>query len=262
MNIGSVIQIRQLLFPDPEQPTRAFKADNEQYEQQKVEFEAAKQQYQEQEGVLKSELREVKRWLAKASRARTKAVKAGDDGDAAADAVAQEQGSPDEATLLVKQEGLVNALTALVKPVAPRRYTEVVLHGIWGPDVPGRLQVESKTAKGAAAVSGAVLRSLAGKPGAAAKALAALDAAEAEEAARAAAAAGAAAADVLDDPHEAWLGEEEAEEEGEAAEASTLQVGSRERGSAVQCVVGWGVEGKAGQGRGEERRGSLAGVSM
>jgi hypothetical protein len=68
---------------------------------------------------------------------------------------------------------------------AARRWIDLELHGIWGRNQPGRLQVDVKTATGAAAVSGAVLLSLVGKPGAAAKALADLDAAEAEAAAAA-----------------------------------------------------------------------------
>lgn len=54
----------------------------------------------------------------------------------------------------------------------PRRWLDFELHGIWGLGAPGRLAVDVKTDKGTAAVSGAVLWSLAGKPGAAARALA------------------------------------------------------------------------------------------
>lgn len=61
----------------------------------------------------------------------------------------------------------------------PRRWLDFELHGIWGMGQPGRLTADVKTDKGLAAVSGAVLWSLVGKPGAAAKALAELDAAEA-----------------------------------------------------------------------------------
>jgi hypothetical protein len=68
---------------------------------------------------------------------------------------------------------------------AARRWIDLELHGIWGRNQPGRLEADVKTATGAAAVSGAVLLSLVGKPGAAAKALAELDAAEAEAAAAA-----------------------------------------------------------------------------
>lgn len=61
----------------------------------------------------------------------------------------------------------------------PRRWIDYELHGIWGKEQPGRLQADVKTAKGTAAVSTAVLWSLVGKPGAAAKALAELNEAEA-----------------------------------------------------------------------------------
>jgi hypothetical protein len=61
----------------------------------------------------------------------------------------------------------------------PRRWIDYEIHGIWGAGQPGRLQPEVQTKKGLAAVSTAVLWSLVGKPGAAAKALAELDAAEA-----------------------------------------------------------------------------------
>jgi hypothetical protein len=67
----------------------------------------------------------------------------------------------------------------------PRRWVDFELHGIWGAGQPGRLQPEVTTKKGSAAVSTAVLWSLVGKPGAAAKALAELDAAEAAAAAAA-----------------------------------------------------------------------------
>lgn len=40
----------------------------------------------------------------------------------------------------------------------PRLWTEIELHGVWGKGVPGKLQVEVKTAKDAPAVSGAVLK--------------------------------------------------------------------------------------------------------
>lgn len=60
-----------------------------------------------------------------------------------------------------------------------RRWIDYEIHGIWGAGQPGRLQPEVQTKKGLAAVSTAVLWSLVGKPGAAAKALAELDAAEA-----------------------------------------------------------------------------------
>jgi hypothetical protein len=61
----------------------------------------------------------------------------------------------------------------------PRRWIDYEIHGLWGAGKPGRLQPDVQTKKGLAAVSTAVLWSLVGKPGAAAKALAELDAAEA-----------------------------------------------------------------------------------
>lgn len=47
----------------------------------------------------------------------------------------------------------------------------ITLHGLWGPGVASPLKAEIFTASGAPAVSTPVLRSLAGKPGAAKKAL-------------------------------------------------------------------------------------------
>lgn len=64
------------------------------------------------------------------------------------------------------------------RPKGVRRHITFSLHGLWGENVPGRLKAEVRTDKDLAAVSGAVLWSLVGKPGAAAKALAALDAKE------------------------------------------------------------------------------------
>lgn len=103
----------------------------------------------------------------------------------------------------------------------PRRHLDVELHGLWGAGHPGRIPVEVKTAKGFAAVSLAVLRSLAGKPGAAKKALAKLRG-EAEEAARAkAAAAEALAADELD----TLLAEaDEAEAEGASGAGAAVEL--------------------------------------
>lgn len=74
---------------------------------------------------------------------------------------------------------------ALGRTGGQRRWVDFELHGLWGQGQPGRLQPDVTTKKGSAAVSTAVLWSLVGKPGAAAKALAELDAAEAAEAAEA-----------------------------------------------------------------------------
>ncbi|GAX81575.1 hypothetical protein CEUSTIGMA_g9003.t1 [Chlamydomonas eustigma] len=57
------------------------------------------------------------------------------------------------------------------KPSRPKKYIEMVLHGVWGKGVPGRLQPEELTATNAAPVSIRVLKGLAGKSGAAKKAL-------------------------------------------------------------------------------------------
>ena len=57
----------------------------------------------------------------------------------------------------------------------PLRFIDMELHGVWGRGAPGRLSVEVTTDKGAPAVSTAVLRALAGKPGAALKALKEMD---------------------------------------------------------------------------------------
>eukprot|EP00878_Enallax_costatus_P023352 GHUV01024834.1.p1 GENE.GHUV01024834.1~~GHUV01024834.1.p1 ORF type:complete len:836 (+),score=316.26 GHUV01024834.1:283-2508(+) len=72
------------------------------------------------------------------------------------------------------------------RPKGVRRHIDFKLHGLWGKNVPGRLKAEVRTDKDLAAVSGAVLWSLVGKPGAAAKALADLDAREQAAAATAA----------------------------------------------------------------------------
>lgn len=68
------------------------------------------------------------------------------------------------------------------RPKGVRRYIDFTLHGLWGSGVRStdRLTVEAETKKGMAAVSSAVLWSLAGKPGAAAKALAELQAQQQE----------------------------------------------------------------------------------
>ena len=52
-----------------------------------------------------------------------------------------------------------------------KKQMEITLHGLWGPGVASPLRAEIFTASGAPAVSTPVLRSLAGKPGAAKKAL-------------------------------------------------------------------------------------------
>ena len=52
-----------------------------------------------------------------------------------------------------------------------KKQMELTLHGLWGPGVASPLRAEIFTASGAPAVSTPVLRSLAGKPGAAKKAL-------------------------------------------------------------------------------------------
>jgi hypothetical protein len=59
----------------------------------------------------------------------------------------------------------------IVKPEKPKKNKEVILHGIWGPGVKGKLKPDELTATNAAPVSIKVLRSLAGKGGAARKAL-------------------------------------------------------------------------------------------
>ena len=52
-----------------------------------------------------------------------------------------------------------------------KKQMEITLHGLWGPGEASPLKAEIFTASGAPAVSTPVLRSLAGKPGAAKKAL-------------------------------------------------------------------------------------------
>jgi DNA polymerase I len=57
----------------------------------------------------------------------------------------------------------------------PKKNIDITLWGIWGRGNPGRIDPEVFTSTGLPAVSTPVLRSLAGKPGAARKALAELD---------------------------------------------------------------------------------------
>ena len=52
-----------------------------------------------------------------------------------------------------------------------KKQMDIVIHGVWGPDATSPLQPEVYTPAGWPAVSTPVLRSLAGKPGAAKKAL-------------------------------------------------------------------------------------------
>lgn len=67
-----------------------------------------------------------------------------------------------------------------VRPRTPR-WLDFEIHGLWGLGQPGRLAVDTTTAKGLPAASSAVLWSLVGKPGAARAALKALDEKEAAE---------------------------------------------------------------------------------
>ncbi|WIA09343.1 hypothetical protein OEZ85_008750 [Tetradesmus obliquus] len=66
------------------------------------------------------------------------------------------------------------------RPRTPR-WLDFEIHGLWGLGQPGRLAVDTTTAKGLPAASSAVLWSLVGKPGAARAALKALDEKEAAE---------------------------------------------------------------------------------
>jgi hypothetical protein len=66
------------------------------------------------------------------------------------------------------------------RPRKPR-WIDFEIHGLWGLGQPGRLAVDTTTAKGLPAASSAVLWSLVGKPGAARQALKALDEKEAAE---------------------------------------------------------------------------------
>jgi hypothetical protein len=75
------------------------------------------------------------------------------------------------------------------RPRKPR-WIDFEIHGLWGNGQPGRLAVDTTTAKGLPAASSAVLWSLVGKPGAARNALKALDEKEAAQRGDDAAAAG------------------------------------------------------------------------
>jgi hypothetical protein len=66
------------------------------------------------------------------------------------------------------------------RPRKPR-WIDFEIHGLWGNGQPGRLAVDTTTAKGMPAASSAVLWSLVGKPGAARQALKALDEKEAAQ---------------------------------------------------------------------------------
>jgi DNA polymerase I-like protein with 3'-5' exonuclease and polymerase domains len=143
MNISSGLQVRQLLFPDAvDGGVRSFRAPNPEYDAWKEEKDREKAAGGAGGGAA----------------GRRKTAKLAADGGAA------DSPSPD----------LVDG-----KPARPKRWLDFDLHGVWGRGEPGRLAVETKTDKGAPAVSTAVLRALAGKPGAARRALTELDAKEA-----------------------------------------------------------------------------------
>jgi hypothetical protein len=102
------------------------------------------------------------------------------------------------------------------------RWIDFEIHGLWGNGQPGRLAVDTMTAKGSPAASSAVLWSLVGKPGAARNALKALDEKEAAECGEGAAAAAADAHSGLDihaDADDADLHEIDDDEIGSSAAA-------------------------------------------
>jgi hypothetical protein len=120
------------------------------------------------------------------------------------------------------------------RPRKPR-WIDFEIHGLWGNGQPGRLAVDTTTAKGLPAASSAVLWSLVGKPGAARAALKALDEKEAAErgddAGLASAAAAAAAAhvsihdDVDDAEHDLLAGDDGDLEAGSSAAAAANGAG-------------------------------------
>eukprot|EP00879_Flechtneria_rotunda_P001581 GHRR01001740.1.p1 GENE.GHRR01001740.1~~GHRR01001740.1.p1 ORF type:complete len:951 (+),score=402.49 GHRR01001740.1:427-2853(+) len=112
----------------------------------------------------------------------------------------------------------------------PRRWIDFELYGLWGKDMPGRLAVDVRTEKGIPAVSGAVLRTLAGKPGAAAKALADLNVIEAETTA---AAAGISHLDTIDDHDDNLL---DLDEEHHGVDGSSY-ASSSSSDSSIEMVV-------------------------
>jgi hypothetical protein len=127
-------------------------------------------------------------------------------------------------------------------PARPRgkansRRRDFVLHGLWGEGAPGRLAVDATTDKGMAAVSSAVLWSLVGKPGAAAKALAELQQQEGGGGGG-----GATAADLLPDDglHEGF---EAADEDGGGAasaasvDAAAAAAGGEDGGGGQQTAA-------------------------
>jgi len=148
----------------------------------------------------------------------------------------------------------------------PRRYRDLELWGLWGRGQPGRIPPEAFTAKGAAAVSQVVLRTLSGRVGAARKALAALRAGEAEAAAAAAAASASSAGgppplifpavpilgDELEDLMEEAAGEGEDGGEGEVAvDADTVPA------SASNGVASDGAVAADGEAAGEAARSAV-----
>ncbi|KAG1666153.1 hypothetical protein FOA52_011565 [Chlamydomonas sp. UWO 241] len=96
----------------------------------------------------------------------------------------------------------------------PKKNRDIMLYGIWGKGEPGRVLPGELTATGAAPVSILMLKTLAGKPGAARKALTALEAADAEEArVQSVLIAGASAVPILDDEFDMMHAEDEEDSE-------------------------------------------------
>jgi hypothetical protein len=164
MNISSGLQVRQLLFPDAvDGGVRAFRAPNPEYDAWKEEKEREKAGGGGGGGGSGGGSGPACRKTAKSAAAAASSSSSSPPDGGAVDALHPSPPSPGD-------EGDGD------KPARPKRWIDFDLHGVWGRGRPGRLAVETKTDKGAPAVSTAVLRALAGKPGAARRALAEMDA--------------------------------------------------------------------------------------
>ena len=187
MNIGSQLQIRQLLFPDAvEGGVKLFKAETVNYEQRMKEY----KEYKEMKSVWEKAVMARKKAEAANASKRKKAEKEaaaaakrlsrkGTKSQSEGQEQQQEDGEREVVGVVEEEYELLPEVPEEPEKIdMPRRFFDLELYGLWGRGVPGRLTPEAKTAKGTPAVSGAVLKTLSGKPGAAAKALAALREAE------------------------------------------------------------------------------------
>jgi hypothetical protein len=253
MNISSQLQIRQLLFPGAvEGGVKIFKAETANYYQLMAEYKEYKEKKAEWDKIVaekkKAEAANASIIKKAQKAAAAMAAKRRDRKGTGSQAQQQQQQQEGPGVVDVKNElrRVPEVPDEPEKKEMPRRFFDVELHGVWGRGLPGRLTPEAKTAKGTPAVSGAVLKTLAGKPGAAAKALAALREAEAAAAAAvgagdggggAAAAAAAAGGGVSS---------------GNGGRMSAAQLLDDEHDEIVEQLFAEGEEGEAGGGGGKQ----------